>query len=530
MRDALISVPIVRAVNALCRMFQDMNEEASSLSFNRNQVRGEIYNRLLSFLLARPFAFAFPLRAATGTLGVGLLLLVLMGASMPQAAASERPPNIVILLADDLGRADLGYAGSDIRTPNIDALVATGVRLDRFYTCPVCSPTRAGLLTGRWPIRYGLMRTVIPPWSDYGLPHEERTLAETLADGGYGRRGLFGKWHLGHAQRAYLPPQRGFTHFFGHYNGALDYFTHEREGEVDWHRNDETVKEPGYTTDLIAREAVAFIEETPFREPFFLYVAFNAPHTPYQAKAEDIARYPERVGHKRTYAAMVDAMDQAIGAILSAIEKRTDADNTFVLFFSDNGGHTPIASNAPMRDGKFSVYEGGIRVAAAARWPAGGLKGGRVSTEPMGYIDVFPTILRIADLPLSERVNRDRPFDGLDMLDVMRGKKPAPTRPWFSYIAPQDTEQAAVHYEEWKLILRGEGVLDAENNPKIATELYNIEDDPGEMINLADVHPEKIDQLRGQLLEFGRMQKAGVSAYGTGRGKFRAPRDWKITR
>ena len=466
----------------------------------------------------------------TGGFLVARIFALLLGAfalAAPVRAAAPQPraPNIVILLADDLGRADLSYAGSDIRTPNIDRLVSTGVRLDRFYACPVCSPTRAGLLTGRWPIRYGIMRTVIPPWSDYGLPLEERTLPEALADAGYTRRGIFGKWHLGHGRRDFLPPQRGFTHFYGHYNGALDYFTHRREGEVDWHRNNETVNEEGYTTDLIAREAVKFVEDSPPASPFFLYVPFNAPHSPFQAKPADLARYPHRQGNQRIYAAMVDAMDQAIGRVLAAIAKRPDADNTFVLFCSDNGGHEPVASNAPMRDGKFSVYEGGIRVAAAVRWPAGGLTAGRVSAEPMGYIDVFPTALRLAGAkPLSAAP----PLDGRDVLDVMRGEKRSSERPWFSYIAPQDKEDAAVNVGPWKLVLSGGAVLASTPDPATKVELYNIENDPREENDVAAQHPEHVARLRKLMAQFGRMQKAGVAAYGAGRGDFKAPKNWVI--
>ena len=454
-------------------------------------------------------------------------LVLLAGLTLPfgRAAPPARAPNIVILLADDLGRGDLGYAGSDIRTPNLDRFVSTGVRLDRFYACPVCSPTRAGLLTGRWPIRYGIMRTVIPPWSSYGLPREERTLADALAGAGYTRRGLFGKWHLGHARRAYLPPQRGFTHFYGHYNGALDYFTHRREGEVDWHRGNESVKEDGYTTDLIAREAVTFIEQAPTASPFFAYIAFNAPHSPFQAKPEDLARYPGRQGNRRAYAAMVDAMDQAIGRVLEAIAKRPDADNTFVLFFSDNGGHAPVASNAPMRDGKFSVYEGGIRVAAAVRWPAGGLTGGRVCAEPIGYIDVFPTALRLAGVKPPASAPS---LDGRDVLDVMRGDARAPDRAWFSYIAPQEKQDAAVHAGEWKLVLSGGEVLSGRPDPATKAELYHIVNDPQEKTDLAARHPEHVERLRKLLGEFGRLQKAGVAAYGAGRGNFKAPKDWVI--
>lgn len=456
-----------------------------------------------------------------------LFAFVLLGclATLSLGAAPTRAPNIVILLADDLGRADLSYAGSDIKTPHIDRLVATGVRLDRFYACPVCSPTRAGLLTGRWPIRYGIMRTVIPPWSDYGLPVEERTLPQALAASGYTRRGIFGKWHLGHSKRAYLPPQRGFTHFYGHYNGALDYFTHVREGEVDWHRNDETVKEEGYTTDLIAREAVRFIEESAPQEPFLLYVPFNAPHSPFQAKPEDLAKYPQRQGNKKTYAAMIDAMDQAIGRVLAAIARRPDADNTFVLFCSDNGGHLPVASNLPLRDGKSSVYEGGIRVAAAVRWPAGGLKDGRVCAEPMGYIDVLPTALRLAG---AKQNAEGPPIDGRDVLDVMRGAQPAPERPWFSYIAPGDREMASVHVGDWKLVLAGGKVLGAEIDPKTNVELFNLRDDPNEKTNLAAAQPEHVARLRRHLGDFAQMQQKGVTAYAEGRAGFKAPKDWRI--
>lgn len=444
------------------------------------------------------------------------------------ATTGTRAPNIVILLADDLGRSDLGYAGSDIRTPNIDQLVSTGVKLDRFYACPVCSPTRAGLLTGRWPIRYGIMRTVIPPWSRYGLPQEERTLAEALADAGYTRRGIFGKWHLGHSQRAHLPPQRGFTHFYGHYNGALDYFTHEREGEVDWHRDNETVKEEGYTTDIIAREVVKFIDGSPTSAPFFLYVPFNAPHSPHQAKPEDLARYPQRKGEKQAYAAMVDSLDQAIGRVLAAIAKRPDADNTFVLFFSDNGGDKPVSNNLPYRDGKFSVYEGGIRVAAAVCWPAGGLKGGGVCSEPMGYIDMFPTALRLAGAKSANASKRGLPVDGLDVLDVMRGEKSSPERPWFSYIAPQATESASVNVGAWKLVLTGGKVLGATVDPESKVELFNLIDDPYETKNLASAHPEQVVRLRQHMADFGRMQKTGVSAFAEGRSGFKAPKDWII--
>lgn len=466
----------------------------------------------------------FVTRVVRGGMLGALLLLGLVDGS----AATSRAPNIVILLADDLGRSDLGYTGSEIRTPNLDKLAATGVKLDRFYACPVCSPTRAGLMTGRWPIRYGLMRTVIPPWSEFGLPLEERTLAEALGDAGYTWRGIFGKWHLGHAKRAFLPPQRGFTHFYGHYNGAIDYFSHEREGEVDWHKGNETVKEAGYSTDLIGREAVRFVHEAPKDKPYFMYVPFNAPHSPWLAKEEDIAKYGNRQGNKRTYAAMVDSMDQAVGKILAAIDQRGDADNTFILFFSDNGGPLPVAPNKPFRDGKFSVYEGGIRVVASVRWPAGGLQGGGVISEPMGYIDVFPTALRLAGAKPSPRAPA---LDGIDVLDVMRGQKPSPERPWFSYIAPQAKESASLNVGPWKLVvIDDQAILGEKLAPSTKVELYNIVDDPAEKSDVSAQHPDHVARLKKLLADFGRMQTTGVSAYDAGKQGYKAPKDWIIAK
>ncbi|HEX6987676.1 MAG TPA: arylsulfatase [Planctomycetaceae bacterium] len=446
--------------------------------------------------------------------------------SYGSAFADTPRPNIVLIVADDLGRSDVGFNGGEIRTPNLDRLAATGVRLDRFYACPVCSPTRAGLMTGRWPLRYGLMRTVIPPWSDYGLPLSEQTLPEVLAGAGYERRGMVGKWHLGHARREFLPLSRGFTSFYGHYNAAIDYFTHLREGEVDWHRDEATVKEEGYATDLLAAEAARFVEAAPAGSPYFLYVAFNTPHSPYQAKEDDLARYPDLKGNRRTYAAMVDCLDQGVGRILAAIESRPDADDTFVLFFSDNGGPVRPARNAPLRDGKFSVYEGGVRVAAAVRWPAGGLAGGRVCAEPVGYVDVLPTLRRVAG---AEPRPSDPPADGIDVLDALRGERPVPQRPWFSYVAPAEGEQAAVTFGDWKLVARGTDVLSPETPSDATLELYDLGHDPGERNDLAAEQADRVEELRRRLVEFGRLRpEQGVAPYAEGRRGFKAPKDWVI--
>src|SRR5215471_16421175 len=184
-------------------------------------------------------------------------------------------PNIIYLLIDDLGFTDVGFHGSEIKTPNIDALAAGGARLEAFYVQPVCSPTRASLMTGRYPMRHGLQVGVVRPWAQYGLPLEERTLAQALQEAGY-FTAIVGKWHLGHFAPDYLPTRRGFDHQYGHYNGALDYFTHVRDGGLDWHRDDRVSRDEGYSTHLIARDAVKFIADTAGKKPFFLYVPFNA--------------------------------------------------------------------------------------------------------------------------------------------------------------------------------------------------------------------------------------------------------------
>ncbi|MCH8217686.1 MAG: sulfatase-like hydrolase/transferase, partial [Planctomycetes bacterium] len=195
-----------------------------------------------------------------------MILVILSGLSAPVPASVDRP-NIVLLLADDLGWGDVGYHGGAIRTPNLDRLATEGIRLENFHVCPLCSPTRAGLMTGRWPIRYGMMKSVITPLRQYGLPTSEQTLAELLARAGYRRRGVFGKWPLGHYRKELLPLARGFTHFVGCYNGAFDYFSHKREGQLDWHRDHEPCRDQGYVTDLIGREAARLSRAVRRRAP-----------------------------------------------------------------------------------------------------------------------------------------------------------------------------------------------------------------------------------------------------------------------
>ncbi|MBW3600210.1 MAG: sulfatase-like hydrolase/transferase [Planctomycetes bacterium] len=446
-----------------------------------------------------------------------------LAAADPAQAAQ---PNILVIVADDLGFADVGFnGGTVIATPNLDHLAATGVTLGDFRACPMCSPTRAGLMTGRWPLRFGMMRAVVPPWSRYGLPPEENTLPELLATAGHAPRGIVGKWHLGHARREFLPLNHGFTRFYGHYNGAIDYFTHEREGQLDWHHDDESVREKGYSTDLLGTEAVRFIRQAPEDEPWFLYVPFNAPHAPYQAKPAGLAKYAQLgMPNRRAYAAMVDSLDQAVGHILAAVEARSDADNTLVLFFSDNGGIPRVgSSNGAWRGGKLTVYEGGTRVCAAVRWPAGGLTGGGRFDGRIGYIDVLPTLLAVAGIEPPANL------DGVNVLPALRGEAPLPERWWFSYLDQAADAHASVHDGKWKLVAKGDFFTPKPREaPEV--ELYDLAADPAESNDLAAQQPEIVARLRARLREFGAWRKPGVGPYGEGREGFAAPKDWIITR
>jgi len=473
------------------------------------------------------------------------------------------PPNIIIILADDLGYGDLGFTGcKDIRTPNLDRFAATSMRLDNFHVCPICSPTRAGLMTGRWPLRFGLMKAVIPPQSKFGMPLTEKILPALLAPAGYEQRHMIGKWHLGHSRLAFLPANRGFTNYYGEYNGAFDYFTHIRAGEVDWHRDVpgkvSTIHEEGYSTDLMAAEAAKFISSDHAGKPFLLYLAFNAVHEPLQAKPADRAKYanadmdlsgaPGRaaagkagkkgkarddvLANRRIYAAMTDSLDQNIGKILAAIDKLPDADNTIVLFFSDNGGLLPFSRNLPYRDGKFSVYEGGTRVAAAIRWPAAGLVGGKTSNALIGYIDVVPTMMRAAGLPLPTKGDPNE-LDGIDFMPILRGETPEPVRPWFSYFGQNENKLgASVTEGDWKLVVHNGDVLAPGKTPGTTYELYNITADPSEKRNLLADHPDIVKHLKTLLTAFGKLaipDSEGVGKFDEGRAGFKAPKDWHIT-
>ncbi len=324
-------------------------------------------------------------------LSVILTAIMLLLGTAVQAAEQ---PNIIFIMADDLGNADLGYRGSDIKTPNIDKLANEGVRLENFHGMPVCTPARAALMTGRYPMRYGLQTLVIFPNHRYGLPTDERTLPQSLKEAGYSTY-MVGKWHLGHADKKYWPQNRGFDHFYGNLVGEVDYFTKMRGGLIDWQRNGKFFQEKGYYLDLIGDEAVKLIEKQDKNKPFFLYFASLAPHAPYQAKKADEDRYAESIKDptRRTYAAMITSLDDQVGRIVATLEKQGLRENTLIIFSSDNGGPRSAvvasgahsreeraasgvkqeslpASNGDLRGGKGSLYEGGVRTPTIFNWPA----------------------------------------------------------------------------------------------------------------------------------------------------------------
>ena len=332
------------------------------------------------------------------------------------------PPNVVILLADDLGWADVGYRGSDIQTPNIDRLAYEGMRLERFYATPFCTPTRAALMTGKDPIKLGVAHAVLMAWDNGGVSPKEHFMPESFKAAGY-QTAMVGKWHLGHTIEQHTPNARGFDHFYGHFNTDVDYWTHSFANGHDFQENGEPVAHDGeYATDVHGREAARYINELRDpQKPFFLYVPFLAPHSPVQAKDVDIAKYGNRVdlpiAPKKTYAAMVDSLDQAVGQILGALDEQGLSENTIVLFFSDNGGYKAFgADNSPLRGEKLTPFEGGVRVNAVLRWPAV-VPENTVNDAVVSVLDMLPTLTTAAGV----EAKNTREIDGYDRWDAVTG-------------------------------------------------------------------------------------------------------------
>jgi arylsulfatase A-like enzyme len=420
-------------------------------------------------------------------------------------AAVERP-NIVFFLIDDLGYADCGFNGGKvIKTPNIDRLAAEGAVLEHHYVQPVCSPTRAALMTGRYATRTGVY-TVVRPGAKWGLPLEERTLAQALKSAGY-ETAITGKWHLGEFDRAYLPTSRGFDHQYGHYFGMIDYFTHVREGKMDWHRDDQPLKEEGYSTHLIAQEAVKRIASRDAAKPLFLYVPFNGVHSPFQVPDSYLKPYGSLNGSRQKLAGMLAAVDEAIGQIVAALDKAGMGKDTLIIFSSDNGGPPP-GINTPLNGFKGSLWEGGTRAAAFVRWP-GQVPAGKRISQPMHVIDWYPTLIGLAKGSLEQKL----PIDGRDVWPMVTQGASTPHE---AILSVQTPNRAAVRMGDWKLLsLKGAADDGEEDAPKKAAkkkgkvkssdavhvQLFNLAQDPSESTDLAAKEPERFKAMTAKLDE-----------------------------
>jgi arylsulfatase B len=435
-------------------------------------------------------------------------ILVALAAFFASLANAQQPgpsqkPNIVHIMADDLGWKDVGFNGCpDIKTPNLDKLAATGAKFSQFYVQPMCTPTRAALMTGRYPFRYGLQTAVIPSVSTYGLDTTEWLMPQCLKEAGY-NTAIIGKWHLGHADRKYWPKQRGFDYQYGAMIGELDYFTHEEHGVLDWFRDNKPVREKGYTTQLIGNDAVKYINAQSPNKPFYLYLTPNAPHTPYQAPKEYIDRYKDiQDPTRRTYAGMIACLDDEIGRVVDALDKKGLRDNTLIIFHSDNGGTKNAmfagvmadmskvkipCDNGPYREGKGTLFEGGTRVCALANWP------GRIKAETVDgmihAVDLYPTLAALAGASTA----KCKPLDGVNVWDTIAEGKPSPRTEIIYNIEPF---RAAVRQGDWKLIWRT--LLPS------SVDLYNLSKDPSEQNNLAAANPDKVVAMQQRLNELAK--------------------------
>ncbi len=421
------------------------------------------------------------------------------------ALVKDRPadapaPNVIIMLADDLGWADVGYRGSDIATPNIDRLAKEGMRLERFYATPFCSPTRAALMTGRDPIKMGVAHAVFMAWDNGGVSPDEHFMPESFKSAGYDT-GMIGKWHMGHTIEQHTPNARGFDHFYGHFNTDVSYFEHTFAGGHDFQENGEIRDHNGeYATDVHGNQAVRYLRDIRNKEkPFFMYVPFLAPHSPVQAKDEDIAKYGSRIdtprAPQRTYAAMVDSMDQAIGQILDELDSQGIADNTIVLFFTDNGGFYNFgADNAPLKGQKLDPYEGGIRVVSVMRWPDV-IPAETVNENVISVMDMLPTLTTAAGI----ESQHEKKIDGIDRWDAILGKgsknRGAPMI-FTSNVSEYNRFQYGVIDGPWKLY---QLVDHQRRETEVRTELYNIWEDPNESTDLVDQHPDQVQRLQNIL-------------------------------
>ncbi|MHA6620856.1 sulfatase family protein [Pseudonocardia sp. DLS-67] len=435
-------------------------------------------------------------------------------------------PNLVVFVSDDQGYGDLSCMGStDVRTPRLDALAASGARLTSWYSnSPVCSPSRASLLTGRYPGNAGVRSILSGFRTTPGLRTEVPTLASALRAEGY-RTGWSGKWHLGGAPGC-RPQDHGFDDTFGFHAGSVDYYSHiyyggdKRETIVQgerrrgtpthdlWQAGEEVYRDGRYLTELIAENAVDFVRKSAHDDrPFFLYVPFNAPHYPMHAPQHYKDRFPDLPWQRQIMAAMISAMDDGVGLVLDELDRQGQRENTMCLFMTDNGpsrevrnwldgSHEPYygGSAGALKGHKFSLFEGGIRVPGIVSWPEQ-IPPGQVIDRPAAAMDIFPTFLTAADVPLD-----GYDVDGRDIMGMLARGERSP----HDAIMWEQGDQTAIRSANWKLVLNGR--LVEHEGPQDAVFLSDLDSDVGERTNLAGRHPDLVAELRARAEEW----RAGI--------------------
>ena len=398
-------------------------------------------------------------------------------------------PNIVLLISDDMGWNEVGYHGSKIATPHIDGLAKEGVQLDRFYVHPICSPTRTALMTGRSPARFGITGSI----GRGVVPLDEHFLPQTFQKAGY-QTFMVGKWHLGERSDDYAPNARGFDHFFGFHGGGINYYTTDGSRARGWFRNGQSVAPQGYSTDLLADEAIKLLKNRNKKKPVFLYLPFNAPHQPAQASERLLEKYRKLgfFGRRVGQAGAIEAMDAAIGRVLATIEAEGISKETLVMFFCDNGsgggrrGSTALPGQLALRGGKGSVLEGGIRVPAALRWP-GVIRAGTKCNQLISAQDLLPTFAAAAGIKSANQ----KPLDGVNCWPAIVQNK-AMKRPPVIVAGPSG--EFAVLHDQWKLTWSQRQVS-----------LYNVKDDPTESRDVTLDHLETVAKLADALAPFSKL-------------------------
>jgi len=459
---------------------------------------------------------------------------VLIPYSVFSAKNIQEKPNIIFILADDMGYSDMSWQDSPIKTPNLDRLKAEGMFLDRHYVQPQCSPSRVALLTGNYPYRYGLQEHIVLSSSYTGIPGETKTIAEKMKEGGY-ETAIIGKWHVGGHKESFLPHNQGFDHSFVCINGAISYWNYTHAGVNDLIRNGEKVYPSSsmdseasgnmYSTYMWANEAIDVIEQHNKRQPLFMYLSFTAPHHPLNAPQELLDKYPEEkidpywsgadaekgrsALSRKYYMAMVDALDKAIGDVMKTLEKEGMKENTLIVFCSDNGGIVE-ADNRPLRSIKGDSFEGGIRVPGIVYWP-GKVKSGSKSSELIHICDWYPTFAELAGISC-EKEN----IDGVSAVDIiMGGKAKRDVVPIIS------AGRHALISQRFALVGSSENYQRSINNGLSEFQLYDLEEDVSQR-NPTEEYPEIKKEMQGQFLKYFSKVNRGYFNWDIKYANFRA--------